>query len=192
MKDSFAYILIVTKTPGKKMLQVKPQKVAFHYCISTFTAEMLRFALDELYTRVSIGGYIHVGGEGKMKMANSIQFHLYNFVREHNLESVTSIRKYVNYRSTSRLYHLQINFRRWSVVPDIDSSREATKNRLKQHWCSYTHACRKSLQYFIYGAFSIDSDSVLLQRELCYNQFNVTHYGGGKGKNCDYTTLEVE
>ena len=40
----------------------------------------------------------------------------------------------------------------------------------------------KSLQYFIYGAFSIDSDSVLFAEELCYNQFNVTHYGGGKRK----------
>ena len=181
MKDSFCLYFDSNKNTWEEDATSKtPEGCISLLHINVFTAEKLRLALDELYTRVSIGGYIHVGGEGKMKKANSIQFHLYNFVREHNLESVTSIRKYVNYRSTSRLYHLQINFRRWSVVPDIDSSREATKNRLKQHWCSYTHACRKSLQYFIYGAFSIDSDSVLLQRELCYNQFNVTHYGGGK------------
>ena len=124
MKDSFCLYFDRHKNSWEEDVSSKtPEGCISLLHINVFTADKLRTALDELYTRVSIGGYIHVGGEGQMKKDNAIQFHLHDFVREHNLESVTSIRKYVNYRSTSRLYHLQINFRRWSVVPDVDSSR---------------------------------------------------------------------
>ena len=114
-------------------------------------------------------------GEGEMKRENAIQYHLHDFIRQNNLEHVTSIRKYVGYNKLGILYHGTVSFRRWSLLTENSLWEQKDYNEVTDaHWCSRTHACRKQLQFSIQGRFTLSPQSIVLQQELCYNQFNTT------------------
>jgi hypothetical protein len=72
-----------------------------------------------------------------MKRENAIQYHLHDFIRQNNLEHVTSIRKYVGYNKLGILYHGTVSFRRWSLLTENSLWEQKDYNKITDaHWCS--------------------------------------------------------
>jgi hypothetical protein len=153
--------------------------------IHSYYEDVFPSALNTYFDQVSVGGFIHLLGEGDIEKSPSILRDIaIKFIWENNLQGTTSI--------TRHLYDSMqdgdtFSWRRWVRSP----------KSFGRHWCGRTSACRKRMQFSLLGSITLDTKRAnKLQQELCYNQFKpgkkeirLFHVGSGIGSFIHHVSM---